>query len=344
MQTASIVTDRERLLSRFLTFELSYEIVSYKKVFRPYNLGVAIPYGKRYYAWFSFYQDRDVCFLMELTREKKIGKIIISELHNFEQKLSLGTLFYGTLVDDRHFLIDDVFYYRGVSLKPNTLGEKLGVIQDFLENSRQEPDSAVIFSLPLMWFYKEGDEEIPATLLKSCAYTLHHVQYRSLCETVPYINKQKNSSEPENPLQTYSQQQSFKKSVAKPLLTKLDIRKPQYNNPTVFKVSADIQYDIYHLYAYGQNREDVYYDIAYIPNCKSSIFMNDLFRNIRENKNLDYIEESDDEDDFENTSPEKYVDLKKTLLLECVFHKKFKKWVPMKIVPSGTKYIPAYKL
>jgi hypothetical protein len=72
--------------------------------------------------------------------------------------------------------------------------------------------------------------------------------------------------------------------------------------------------------------------------------MNGLFRNIRENKNLDYIEESDDEDDFENILPDKYVDLKKTLLLECVFHKKFKKWVPRKVMPRGTKYIQSHRL
>ena len=35
--------------------------------------------------------------------------------------------------------------------------------------------------------------------------------------------------------------------------------------------------------------------------------MNSLFRNIKENKNIDYIEESEDESDFENTSEDKYV-------------------------------------
>ena len=337
MQTSPTLVDREVLLNRFLNFELSYEIISYKKVSHPYNLGIALPYGKRYYAWFSFYQDRDVCFLMELTREKKIGKIIVSELQEFDQKLALGTVFYGTMIDDRHFLIDDVFYYKGISLKPNTLGEKMGVIQEFLETMTQPSESQLVFSLPLMWYYTPGDEEIPTALLKKCAYTLHHIQYRSLGETVPYLNKQKNTA-----AETL---QLFKPlAPSKPFVIRPDLKKPQYNSPTIFKVSADIQYDIYHLYAYGQTREDVYYDIAYIPNCESSIFMNGLFRNIRENKNLDYIEESDDEDDFENISPDKYVDLKKTVLVECVFHKKFKKWVPRKVMPRGTKYIQAHRL
>ena len=33
--------------------------------------------------------------------------------------------------------------------------------------------------------------------------------------------------------------------------------------------------------------------------------MNDLFRNIKENSNLDLLEESDDEDEFENISRNK---------------------------------------
>ena len=95
---------------------------------------------------------------------------------------------------------------------------------------------------------------------------------------------------------------------------------------------ADIQFDIYHLFAFGKNNQRVYYNVAYIPNYKTSVFMNSLFRKIRENDNLDYIEESDDEDDFQNIDEDKYVDVNKVLYMECVFNKKFKKWVPTKVV------------
>ena len=50
--------------------------------------------------------------------------------------------------------------------------------------------------------------------------------------------------------------------------------------------------------------------------------MNSLFRKIRENDNLDYIEESDDEDDFQNIDEDKYVDVNKVLYMECIFNKK----------------------
>ena len=68
-----------------------------------------------------------------------------------------------------------------------------------------------------------------------------------------------------------------------------------------------------------------------IPDYKTSVFMNNLFRTIKENKNLDFLEESDDEDEFENTNEDKFVDLKKSLILTCVYMDKFRKWKPIKL-------------
>jgi hypothetical protein len=67
--------------------------------------------------------------------------------------------------------------------------------------------------------------------------------------------------------------------------------------------------------------------------------MNKIFRKIRENDNLDYIEESDDEDDFQNMDETKYVDLEKSVLIECVFNTKFKRWTPIRIVDKSTKVV-----
>jgi hypothetical protein len=73
-------------------------------------------------------------------------------------------------------------------------------------------------------------------------------------------------------------------------------------------------------------------DIAHIPDYKTSVFMNKLFRNIKENHNLDSLEESDEEEEFENIQIDKFVDLSKILKMRCSFNYKFKKWVPMQVV------------
>ena len=72
--------------------------------------------------------------------------------------------------------------------------------------------------------------------------------------------------------------------------------------------------------------------IASIPDYKTSVFMNALFRNIKENRSLDALEESDDEDEFENTNIDKFVDLTKKIKMKCIFNYKFKKWTPIECV------------
>jgi hypothetical protein len=103
----------------------------------------------------------------------------------------------------------------------------------------------------------------------------------------------------------------------------------------VFIVSADIQNDIYHLVDPDDSSNNNFSNstlIASIPDYKTSVMMNSLFRNIKENKSLDALEESDDEDEFENTNIDKFVDLTKKIKMKCVFNYKFKKWTPIECV------------
>ncbi len=62
--------------------------------------------------------------------------------------------------------------------------------------------------------------------------------------------------------------------------------------------------------------------------------MNRVFRNIIENERLDAQEESEDESDFENTDPDKYVSLHKEFLMMCRFNKRFCRWVPVQFLVS----------
>ena len=104
----------------------------------------------------------------------------------------------------------------------------------------------------------------------------------------------------------------------------------------MFCVSAELTYDIYYLYV----QNDVLFEHAFIPNLKTSIMMNKIFRRIVENDCLDKVEESEDEEDFENIRYDKYVDLNKRVLMECVFHHKFKKWVPVREGEENGRSVP----
>ena len=59
--------------------------------------------------------------------------------------------------------------------------------------------------------------------------------------------------------------------------------------------------------------------------------MNNIFRNIKENTDLDKIEESDDEEEFENVNLDKFI-IKKESKILCEYNQSLKGWVPIKLV------------
>lgn len=335
--------DKQTLLQRLPNFELSYATVTHKKVPDNYNLGIAISTGKKYFAWFTFDKHTDVCYLMELNKEKKIHKISKIE-YPTSHSLCVGTILYGTICEEfpqsqtisqQIFIIEDVCVFQGNVIKC-PFGQKLGILAHLFANHLHHTSHNLVFRLPCMWQNIHAQEKydiLPAHIKSTIGYTVHHIQYRDTKCITPYLDvftatKHTTIIKPLQSKYTIPEKPAF-----------MSFGKPQYKMPAVFQVRADIQFDVYHLYAYGKNKTPVYYNLAYIPNIKSSYMMNSLFRKIRENSNLDYIEESEDEEDFENVDEDKYVDLSKSLLMECVFEPKFKKWVPIRVVGANEKVV-----
>jgi hypothetical protein len=260
----------------------------------------------------------------------------------------------------RWFIIEDIHFYKGIAMRKMNILERILCIEKCMkmtERNHKTPEDLILM-IPCIWNTKKMEKtiaKIPDNIYCYIPYNIHHIQFRSSKEFKPFINMMMNnkiiddSREPKpekkennTPINIISKTEF--PTIREPFdPTKrsfvMDFSKPQYKYNTVFQIKADIQYDIYNLYAYGKNKTPILYNIAYVPNYKSSVYLNGLFRNIRENKNLDYIEESDDEEDFENIQQDKYVDLNKILLMECVFNNKFKKWIPIKVVDKNSKVV-----
>lgn len=338
-----------RLVERFPDFNHSYETISQKGYSVDYNIALAIPTGKKNYAWFTFYRDCDVCYIFDLNKEKKIikSKRVLKEDHN---PLGKGTILYGTTVIDSttdipYFVIEDMYYYKGIQLNQITFREKIYYMKAFMEDV-QKCNCTIHFRMPVMWenmYTSQISSVIPVELVDTIGYQSHHIQYRTVDTICPNINVVVNSKIMDNNNNSPLPSTNIPEIIHIAKYT-TDMFKPQYRQHTVFKVKADLQYDIYHLYAYGKGNSLEYYGIAYIQDYKTSVFMNSLFRTIRENTNLDYIEESDDEDDFQNVNYDKYVDLERTISMECIFHPKFKRWIPVKIAPDNSKIIHIARL
>ena len=345
-------TDIANVMNRFpQNFELSYETISHKKVPNDYNLALAIPVGKKYFAWFSFYQNQNVLYLMELNKEKKIVKTTIMNA-KFNHELSLGSLLYGTyLPETNQFVIEDIHYFCGIPMKNLQFGHKITYVYKVLENLVEKGNSKnVHFSVPVLWWFSSHCEEhqpdkMPEEMNNKISYQVHHIQYRSLGSILPFLNYSVQRKLFANSEQKQKQTLDSIINDVKIPYASLDFNKPQYRYPSVFSVKADIRFDIYHLYAYERTEKKmVYYNTAYIQNVKKSYFMNSIFRKIKENTNLDYIEESDDEDDFQNIEVDKYVDLNLEMPMECEFHPKFKRWIPVRVMPKNTPIVPIDKL
>jgi len=324
----------ENLVHRFPKLELSYETFAHKKVSSNYDICISVPNGKKQFAWFTYYGADDVCYLMDINKDQKVVKVVKVDVGNFHFKLALGTVLYGTLctIDEKQvFVIEDVYHFCGLPTRQFTFGEKLTYFHTFMS---EYIGSSSFFALPYISLVK-GDNALLESLqfyesmVTKTAYATHHVQFRSSDTVSPYLNH------------TYKKKQEqaviYEPDVILFPRNDLNYTAQSALRTAVFRVTADIQNDVYHLFAY--DKEYTYVNIAYIGSRTLSVYMNKLFRNIRENTNVDYGEESEDEDTFQNVNPDKYVDLKKEYKMSCVFHNKFKKWVPVSVVDVDSRCV-----
>jgi hypothetical protein len=124
----------------------------------------------------------------------------------------------------------------------------------------------------------------------------------------------------------------------KPGSKKQEINNNNKHRDVIFKITADIEPDIYNLFV-DKNGVEEYLDTALIPDYKTSVMMNKLFRNIKENDNLDAIEESDEEEEFEDNREEKYVYLDRSFKIKCEYNSKFKRWMPVSLAGDSERII-----
>lgn len=333
--------DKQDLMSSFPNIKLCYDNIIHNKVENcskniEYDLCCAIPCGKKCFTWFTQVHNKNVCLVLELIDKKSINDI---KVYNcvFNNELvygKYGTIFYGTLFhysQTPFFTIEDVFYCKGDDVSGNNWSRKINILSNVFSNDIKQiayNKTFIVFGLPLM----ARDTDELKVLLEDVQYKIYNIQFRCFNKTntmdsilLSGINSVVKTSGVAGAI-TESRDES---RVQVPITPKTQTRTQSLPKNIIFKVKPDIQNDIYHLYCMENNKE-IFYNIAYIPDYKTSVMMNKLFRNIKENDNLDLLEESDDEEEFQNENIERFVDMNKSLLMICKFNHKFKKWYPVK--------------
>ena len=349
-------SEKANLLKDFPNVKLSYENIIYKKVHNSDYI-VAIPEGVKCFAWFTSFNDKFVCLIMELTEGNQISDIKIANAC-FSNDLAYGTILYGTVVyqsSNRFFYIEDIFSYKGCDVAKTSWGDKLTKMNTMLKKDLKQVaynNSFIVFGLPLLCKTNEELEKRIPTI----NYKINNIQFMLFKMynkhiSVPY----KNYIEPIRTTSGGERLNLVSPPILKtPITSEQQYREPQQNKPNnirpspkaeiVFLVRPEIQDDIYDIYCLNHGSKEEQHGIAHIPNFNTSVMMNKLFRNIKENHNLDALEESDDEDEFENDKSDKFVYLDKSYKMVCVYNPKFKKWCPVRVANSDARVITLTEL
>lgn len=290
------------ILGRFPFIKLSYDKIIHTKVYA--ELYSIIPKGNKYYLWITYKDNKNVCLLLSISRTGTIQNIESYSLC-FSDCLALGqgTILYGTVFEVngfKHFTCEDIYYYQGKKIEMIPCISKLDLLKNLFTSHIK----------PLAYSKQSIIVGLPV-------YSTDLVEAQETCKTLPY--------------KVYGIRHHSYGGIWSHGIT---IIKEKAEG--IFKVKANIQQDIYDIYCYDTETP---YGITLIPDYKTSVMMNQLFRNIKENNNLDLLEESDDEEEFENIREDKFVSLDKMYYMKCVYNSRFKKWQPIEVVKDKVRLI-----
>ena len=349
-----------------------------------YDFYTAIPEGKKYIIWFTSYNNKKACFLLTFSYKKlKIyKKIFVPFTNELVNTVFRGTNFYIKGKQNSYITLEDVLFYKENDVSRLTEIEKFNIFQTVFNNKNftlpfvnayanynNNIGSNNIIGLPLINkditaltkqiellpykvdvilcknFNDNNEKSEKIKYIKTQSETqIDNKEKQSKVDIFDIINKVPSKKPP-----FYGEESKTSYNITKPTynITKplYNTTKPSYNKEHVFIVKPNIQNDIYNLYMLSDDsKTEKFYDTAYIPNYSTSVMMNKLFRNIKENDNLDRLEESDDEDEFENENIDKFVYLEKTYPMICKYNYKFKKWYPVSLANKDAKIVNSAEL
>lgn len=293
---------KEYFLKEIPNFELSYDEIIHKKVYSN-NIRI-LPKGLKSFLYFTNYNNLNLCIVFILNKYNLVTDYYINKI-SCDKKLCYGTIILGIISkynNHNFFTALDIIKYQGNLIDYNNI-DKLDLLFNLLNKQINQKPINQDFLICMLPIYTHSIKEA----FKICNDIKYDVQYIELMDLK--LNK----------------------------IGSL-LYKSNKVNEVIFKVKASIEQDIYELHCQGKNFSE-FYNYAYIPDYKTSVLMNSIFRKIKENSDLDLLEMSEDEEDFENINRDKFVNLKKIVYMKCIYNKKFRKWQPIEIVNYGEKLL-----
>lgn len=294
----------QEVMKRFPDIELSYDKTLHKKVHAEcYSI---LPKGMKCVLWFTYQGSKNIPLLITFDKNnqvRSIKKYIVS----FSNELCYGegTILHGVCFKSNNvynFACTDVIIYKGEHLFKKNYASKFNILNELLTNHISNnifSDKFLSIGIPIT----VSDFKEAVSIARTLPYNVHSIRLLKL---------------------------NYSRSIGQ-------VRFNQSQDiEAIFKVKAQIQQDIYSLICSDIKKVHC---VAAINDYKTSVMMNSLFRNIKENRDLDLLEMSDDEDEFEDTSDDKYVDTDKVIIMKCVYVPHFKKWKPISVAKHNETVI-----
>ena len=335
------------------TLEIYYESNVHKKFLA--DVYAVIPKGKKCAVWFTHQQ----CWMFQIAkRPYQPGQP--SQPGQFKPKPQLepvtyddvrmlnmpcmddswyngkGTILYGTyMFDKKRFSVENVHYFCGAKQQNDGSMKRFIDFFDSLKKCKMEA-AQLQFFMPIM-HSSFGEALNDAMNVKSYeVYCIQHLLLKRDCSEYKnlLIHLAQSQSTPQSSAQQVPTPSSassfFPKQAHSHAQAPASAQAHVVRSTTrTFILKPDVQNDIYYVLHRMDEPITTNTMIAHIPNYKTSVMMNSLFRNIKENRNLDALEESDDEDEFaDSNNKTQFVDLTKCVKMECAFNHRFKRWQP----------------
>ena len=283
------------------------------------------PKGRRGYLWFTYYKKELICILIFINN-RNIDDIS-NEFYKYE-------IHYDNTLCYNNVLLSGTYFYKFNNI--NKLKDKASCFQHYYVI-----DNVLNYNYYNNTINTNVNNELFISKINLCKKVVQYIvnvdyninlgiilnNYDSIFKIIYKLNYDIYC------ISCYSNNKYLGNYILNKQLGKT-INNNVYNYGYNFKITATLTHDIYKLYILENNKE-TFYDYALIDSYKTSVFMNDLFRKIKENKNLDLLEESDNDEEFENGDVEKYVNLQKSYIIECFYNKKFKKWIPKNLAKNN---------
>lgn len=326
--------------------KLSYDPVQHKKVYN-FDLVMALPGGPRCFLWFTMRAYASpTCVLFTLSPTHAIhvqATRILPCCFDISLAYGSGSVFKGTIRTSgangrTYFMLEDAVVYKGKHVGHATWAQKFAHFRTLLTADLNQAIAEshnvnfILIGLPLM-----------STNMKQLCHNIYQNKINYEVKYVQYIQTKFSASnrQPYTTPSSSAPAANFGKSAKAPREPKArkhigvppTTSTPLKNTPSerTFVVKPSINADVYRLYALNRANECVFQELACVPDLATSVMLNKLFRVVKENDNLDLLEESDTESEFEDESESKFVQLDVEHTMACRYHPTFNKWVPVRV-------------